>query len=70
MTRDGIEWPATDITLKQKLLLIWRVIKACVMNTVKKNDWLAIYEILLDGYQREEAASKEDALAKRISEGK
>lgn len=56
-----------DITLKRKLLLIWRVIKACVMNTIKASDWLAIYEILLNGYARDKAASDEDALARRVN---
>lgn len=70
MTRDGIEWPAKKLSAKRKLLLIWRVIRGCIKDTIKTNDWLAIYEILLDGCQREEAASKEEALAKRISEGK
>lgn len=65
--RDGIEWPATDITLKQKLLLIWRVIKACVLNTVKTNDWLEIYEILMDACNRDMAAEKEKQLEQRFS---
>lgn len=65
--RDGIEWPATDITLKQKFLLIWRVVKACFMNTVKTNDWLEIYEILMDGCSRDIAATKEKMLEHRFS---
>ena len=65
-TRDGIEWPAKDLTWKRKIQLIWRVVKGCVMNTLKTNDWLAIYEILLDACERETAKMDEDRLAKRV----
>lgn len=70
MTNDGIEWPAKDLTLKRKLQLIWKVIRCCISNTIKTNDWLAIYGILIDGCNREIAATQESILTNRFKEGK